>query len=125
MDTQQIPTVELATPETPEELDAVRAIFNEYAQALGVDLCFQQFDKELASLPGDYAAPRGALLVARVDGELAGCCALRALDAADYPNAAEMKRLYVRNRFRGIGLGRQLAEAVMDAARQGGRHRFG
>jgi putative acetyltransferase len=83
-------------------------------------LCFQQFDKELAGLPGDYAAPRGALLLARVEGEVAGCCALRPLDSTDYPNAAEMKRLYVRDRFRGMGLGRQLAEAAMDAARQAG-----
>ncbi|MEZ0308107.1 MAG: GNAT family N-acetyltransferase, partial [Ramlibacter sp.] len=103
-----------------EDLDAVRHIFSEYARGLGVDLCFQQFDQELAGLPGDYAAPRGALLLARVEGEVAGCCALRPLDSTDYPNAAEMKRLYVRDRFRGLGLGRQLAEAAMDAARQTG-----
>ena len=71
-------------------------------------------------LPGDYAAPRGALLLATVDGEVAGCCALRPLDAADYPNAAEMKRLYVRRHSAASGLGRQLAEAALDAARQGG-----
>ena len=98
----------------------MRAIFREYAQGLGVDLCFQQFEQELAGLPGDYAAPRGALLLAHVDGQPAGCCALRPLDAADYPNAAEMKRLYVRKSFRGFGLGRQLAEAILDAARQAG-----
>ncbi|QJW85465.1 GNAT family N-acetyltransferase [Ramlibacter terrae] len=114
------PSVELLAPEGADALDEVRAIFREYADQLGVDLCFQQFDDELASLPGEYAPPRGALLLARVDGELAGCCALRPLDAADYPNAAEMKRLYVRNAFRGFGLGRQLAEAILDAARQAG-----
>ena len=120
METQQLPSVALTTPATPEELDAVRAIFREYAQGLGVDLCFQQFDRELAELPGEYAAPHGALLVATVDGELAGCCALRPLDTADYPNAAEMKRLYVRKAFRDFGLGRQLAEATLDAARAAG-----
>ena len=98
----------------------MREIFREYAQAIGVDLCFQQFDRELAELPGQYAAPRGALLLAMVDGEAAGCSALRPLDNADYPNAAEMKRLYVRKPFRNFGLGRQLAEATLDAARAAG-----
>jgi putative acetyltransferase len=120
VDTAPLPTIQLIVPRSANELDEARAIFREYAQGLGVDLCFQQFEEELAGLPGDYAAPRGALLLARVDGELAGCCALRPLDAADYPNASEMKRLYVRKAFRGFGLGRQLAEAVLDAARQAG-----
>lgn len=114
---QQLPQVRLLTPSTPPALDDVRSIFREYADDLGVDLCFQQFDEELASLPGDYAAPRGALFLAMVDEQVAGCGALRPLDAVDYPNAAEMKRLYVRPAFRGLGLGRQLAEAIMDAAR--------
>ena len=95
----------------------MRAIFREYATTLAVDLCFQGFEEELAQLPGQYAAPRGALLLALVDGELAGCCALRPLDAVDYPNACEMKRLYVRQSFRRLGLGRQLAEAMLDCAR--------
>ncbi|MES2632009.1 MAG: GNAT family N-acetyltransferase [Pseudomonadota bacterium] len=116
----KLPLVELFSPVTPEELGAVREIFRDYASGLGVDLCFQDFDQELATLPGDYAPPRGALLLARIDGQIAGCCALRPLDTADYPNACEMKRLFVRNHFRGIGLGRQLAEAVLDAARQAG-----
>jgi putative acetyltransferase len=120
LDTLRNPQVELDTPATPQELDALRGLFREYANGLGVDLCFQNFEQELAELPGDYAAPRGSLLLARVEGELAGCCALRPLDAADYPNAAEMKRLYVRDRFRGIGLGRELAEAVLGAAREAG-----
>lgn len=98
----------------------MRALFEEYAQALGVDLCFQQFDQELAGLPGEYAPPRGALLLATVDGEVAGCCGLRPLDTADYANAAEMKRLYVRPAFRKSGLGRQLAEAILDVAREAG-----
>ena len=99
---------------------AVREIFQEYAEGLGIDLRYQQFDAELAGLPGDYAEPRGALLLATVDGELAGCCALRPLDTADYPNTSEMKRLYVRKAFRGFGLGRLLTEAILDAARQAG-----
>ena len=99
---------------------AVREIFQEDAEGLGIDLRFQQFDAELAGLPGDYAEPRGALLLATVDGELAGCCALRPLDTADYPNTSEMKRLYVRKAFRGFGLGRLLTEAILDAARQAG-----
>ena len=120
MQTQESPSVRLKTPSRPEELAALREIFREYADSLGVDLCFQQFDEELAGLPGDYAAPRGALLMALVDGAVAGCCALRPLDSADYPDAAEMKRLYVRDRFRGLGLGRQLAEATLDRAREAG-----
>jgi len=118
--TVELPVVELTTPSTREELDATRSLFREYAHGLGVDLCFQNFEQELATLPGEYAPPRGELLLARVDGAIAGCCALRPLDNSDYPNAAEMKRLYVRKAFRGFGLGRQLAEAILDAARQAG-----
>lgn len=114
------PHIQLINPVQPEQLDAARDIFREYAAGLGVDLCFQSFDAELAALPGDYAAPRGALILALIEGQVAGCVALRPLDNVDYPNAAEMKRLYVRKAFRGFGLGRQLAEAVMDAARQAG-----
>ncbi|MFT3812985.1 MAG: GNAT family N-acetyltransferase [Acidovorax sp.] len=101
-------------------MDAVRDLFREYASTLSIDLAFQDFEAELADLPGDYAPPRGQLLLAEVDGAMAGCCALRPLDTVDYPNAAEMKRLYVRRAFRGFGLGRQLAEAILDAARQAG-----
>lgn len=118
--TVKSPSIELMTPALPEQLDALRGILREYAAGLQVDLCFQDFDAELATLPGEYAGPRGALLMARVDGELAGCCALRPMDSVDYPNACEMKRLYVRPPFRRIGLGRQLAEAVLDCARQAG-----
>ena len=110
----------LLTATGPEHLAVLRDLFQEYADSLSIDLCFQQFDTELATLPGDYAEPRGAVLLALVDGAPAGCCALRPLDAADYPNASEMKRLYVRKAFRGFGLGRELAEATLDAARQRG-----
>ena len=114
------PSIRLFTPDLPQEWADVRTIFQEYADSLDVDLAFQNFSEELSELPGEYAAPRGVLLLAEVDGSIAGCCALRPLDASDYPNAAEMKRLYVRKAFRGFGLGRQLAEAIMDAARQAG-----
>jgi len=100
----------------------VRDVFEEYAAGLGVALDFQDFESELDSLPGDYGAPRGALLLALIEGQVAGCCALRPIDNVDYANAAEMKRLYVRKAFRGFGLGRQLAEAILDAARAAGYH---
>ena len=114
--------VELITPTTAAQFADVRVIFKEYAEQLGVDLCFQNFEDELEALPGDYVAPMGALLLATVNGALAGCCALRQLDAVDYPNACEMKRLYVRSHYRRMGLGRQLVDAVMEAARVGGYH---
>jgi GNAT superfamily N-acetyltransferase len=101
-------------------MDAVQHIFREYADSLSVDLCFQDFEQELSSLPGDYQSPRGTLLLALVDGDVAGCCALRPIDNVDYANAAEMKRLFVRKAFRRFGLGRMLAEAILDAARMAG-----
>lgn len=136
------PAVVLLTPDEAHELEAARLIFRDYAASLGIDLDFQNFDQELAALPGEYVEPRGTLLLALVDpahvrdeagratptlvradgrvAHVAGCCALRPLDSADYVNAAEMKRLYVRPGFRGLGLGRQLAEAILDAARGAG-----
>jgi putative acetyltransferase len=110
----------LVVPQTPEQIDATREIFREYAQQLGVDLCFQHFESELAELPGEYAPPAGALLLAYVDGALAGCGAMRPLADVDYANACEMKRLYVRRAFRRFGLGRLLAQALMDRALQAG-----
>ena len=100
--------------------DDVRTLFREYQEELGVDLCFQDFDRELAELPGAYAPPEGALLVAAVDGELAGCVALRRL--AD--GVSEMKRLYVRPALRGRKIGRALAEAVIGVARERGYGRM-
>lgn len=108
--------VEIGAVSRADELAAVRALFEEYAASLSVDLCFQDFAAELAGLPGSYSPPRGTLLGARVDGVWAGCCALRPLDASDYPNACEMKRLYVRPGHRGLGLGRVLAQAILDEA---------
>ncbi len=114
------PDIRLQPPDTPALLAAVRALFREYADGLGVDLCFQGFDAELAALPGDYAPPHGGLLLAFVDDELAGCGAFRPLPDADYANACEMKRLYVRRAFRRFGLGRLLAQALIDGATQAG-----
>lgn len=114
------PEIELFTPATADDLEAVRAIFREYASTLSVNLDFQGFQDELDQLPGDYVPPRGGLLLAKVAGALAGCCALRPMDNSDYPNAAEMKRLFVRKAFRGFGLGRQLTEAILDEARRAG-----
>ncbi|WP_368923488.1 GNAT family N-acetyltransferase [Comamonas aquatica] len=114
------PSVAVALAATPQDMASAALLFSEYADSLALDLAFQNFAHELATLPGDYAAPRGSLLLAHVGDALAGCCALRPLDTADYPNAAEMKRLYVRKAFRGFGLGRQLAESALDAARQAG-----
>jgi ribosomal protein S18 acetylase RimI-like enzyme len=112
--------IELLTPATPELLNAARAIFREYAGSLGVDLCFQNFELELAQLPGEYAAPQGALLLALVDGDVAGCGAMRPLPESDYANACEMKRLFVRPAFRHFGLGRMLAQALLDRGVQAG-----
>ncbi len=114
------PTIQIIQPSTHAELEAAAQIIQEYADSLDVDLTFQAFSSELASLPGHYAGPRGALLLALVDDAVAGCCAMRPMDEADYANACEMKRLYVRKAFRGFGLGRQLAETTMDAARRAG-----
>jgi putative acetyltransferase len=114
------PRIELRRPVTAEELARTREVFREYAASLDVDLCFQNFEAELAELPGEYAAPGGHLLLAFVDRELAGCGALRPLTDADYANACEMKRLYVRPGFRRFGLGRVLAQALLDEARRAG-----
>jgi putative acetyltransferase len=114
------PRIELLTPDTPALFDATRELFREYAAALEVDLSFQAFDAELDNLPGDYAPPQGALLLAYLDGELAGCGGFRPLPEADYANACEMKRLYVRRAFRRFGIGRVLAQELLDRALQAG-----
>jgi len=112
--------VDIQVASTAEHLTGIRELFREYAGSLSVDLCFQNFEAELDGLPGEYAQPRGCLLLATVGGNFAGCCALRALDASDYANACEMKRLYVRSAFRGLGIGRQLVESILDHGRQAG-----
>ncbi len=111
------PEIKLITPDSPELLDVTRGLFREYALSLSVDLCFQNFEAELAHLPGEYAAPGGHLLLAFVDGQAAGCGGFRALPDVDHANACEMKRLFVRPAFRRFGLGRILAQRLMDEAR--------
>lgn len=103
--------IRLAVGDT--DLAAIRELFVDYQTDIGIDLCFQGFQDELAGLPGDYTAPAGALLLATVDGQPAGCCALRPLLNTDHLNACEMKRLFVRRAFRGFGLGRLLVERIM------------
>ena len=103
----------LRQAETPSEITQVRELFLEYEKALGIRLCFQGFDKELAGLPGQYAPPSGRLLLGVYAGALAGCVALHALDA----EIGEMKRLYLRPAFRGKGLGQAMVDAVVAEAR--------
>jgi putative acetyltransferase len=95
-------------------------LFREYQSDIGVDLSWQGFEQELAQLPGEYAAPHGMLLVAFVGDDAAGCCAFRPLHDCDYPNACEMKRLFVRKAFRGFGIGRLLVDHTLLHAKQAG-----
>lgn len=99
---------------TQDEIEATRLMFREYADLLGVDLCFQGFQAELDALPGKYAPPGGTLLIAVHDGAPAGCVAVRDLE----DRVCEMKRLFVRPEFRGFGLGRQLASAAITSSRE-------
>ena len=104
----------------PEQVAEARALFLEYASSLGFSLCFQNFEQELAGLPGDYAPPQGRLLLARSQGELGGCVALHPLE----PGVCEMKRLYVRPQHRGHGLGKALLDAALAEARAIGYRRM-
>ena len=114
------PAYAIAGAAAPGEIDAVRALFREYADWLGVDLCFQGFDAELATLPGKYAPPDGRLLLARDGAAAVGCIGLRRVDAT----TGEVKRLYVRPAARGQGLGGELARRVVTAAREIGYRRL-
>ena len=99
--------------ETAEDVLRVRELFREYEASLGVSLCFQNFEQELAALPGEYVPPDGQLLLAEEGAEVAGCAALRRIDA----RTCEMKRLYLRPAFRGRGAGRILATKIITEAR--------
>lgn len=107
-------------PADTAHIPQARELFLEYAQSLGFSLCFQSFDKELATLPGHYAPPNGRLLLAECDGQLAGCVALHRLE----DGICEMKRLYLRPQFRGKGLGRALVDRIIVEARQIGYSRM-
>ena len=106
--------------ENAAHFETARTLFEEYAAALGVDLCFQNFDDELANLAGQYSAPTGSLFLAEVDGRVAGCVALRRWD----DEVCEMKRLYVREPFRRLHLGRRLAVDIIDEGRRLGYRRM-
>jgi putative acetyltransferase len=116
----ELKSLTFAQAESTAQIAQARELFLEYAQSLGFSLCFQNFDKELAELPGDYAPPEGRLLLAEYDSELAACVALHKLE----PGICEMKRLYLRPQFRGKGLGRALADRIIADARQIGYQRM-
>jgi putative acetyltransferase len=112
--------IDLIPATLPEHIEQVRALFLDYGKSLGFSLCFQSFDEELKNLPGAYAPPSGRLLLARSADHAAGCIALRKLDAG----ICEMKRLYVRPDYRGLGLGRTLVERLIAEARAIGYQRM-
>lgn len=119
-DSSVVKNLAMVQAETATQIAQARELFLEYAQSLGFSLCFQNFDAELAGLPGDYAPPDGRLLLATVEDQLAGCIALHKLDS----QTCEMKRLYLRPQFRGKGLGRALTNQVIAEARQSGYQRM-
>jgi len=102
--------------QTPAHIEIARELFLEYQRSIGIDLCFQNFSKEVANLPGEYAPPEGRLLLSFVGDTVGGCVALRKIEG----RTCEMKRLYVRPAFRGKHIGRHLAEKVIQEARTAG-----
>jgi len=109
-----VPDATILQASSPAQIAQARELFLEYAASLGFSLCFQNFDAELAGLPGDYAPPEGRLLLAEFESQSAGCGALHKLDTG----ICEMKRLYLRPQFRGKGIGRAIAERLIAEARQ-------
>ena len=105
--------MEIVRAQSPEDIEKVRLLFQEYASSLSFDLSFQNFHEELIRLPGEYASPSGCVLLALDSGQVAGCVAVRKLA----PGVCEMKRLYVRPRFRRRGVGKALCFAIIDEAR--------
>ncbi|MEP6922159.1 MAG: GNAT family N-acetyltransferase [bacterium] len=112
--------MEIVQAHTSEDIERVRELFEEYVAWLGINLCFQNYDKELAELPGEYAPPNGRLLLAVVDGLIVGCVALRSLGNG----VCEMKRLFVRPGYRGQRLGWELVESIVEEAREIGYERM-
>ncbi len=112
--------IEIISAASPDHIQTMGDLFREYERFLQVDLCFQRFEEELAGLPGKYAPPNGALLLARADGRAAGCVAMRPLEA----KVCEMKRLFVRPAFLGRGIGKELALTVIERARAAGYARM-
>lgn len=102
--------------ETSSQIEEIRRLFREYERWLGLDLCFQNFELELAGLPGKYAEPAGRLFLILVENKPAGCIALRKID----DETCEMKRLFVRDEFRGLGLGKLLIEKLIEEASAAG-----
>jgi putative acetyltransferase len=119
-DNKGVTGVTILQASSPTQIARARELFLDYASSLGFSLCFQNFDAELAGLPGDYAPPEGRLLLAEYEGQLAGCGALHKLEA----DICEMKRLYLRPQFRGKGLGRVIAERLIAEAREIGYQRM-
>ena len=107
-------SVEFVTVERGSNLESVKTLFEEYANSLGVDLSFQGFQDELKNLPGDYVKPGGSIILAKVEGLPAGCVAMKKIDS----NICEMKRLYLREQYKGFGLGKDLALKIIERARE-------
>lgn len=112
--------LEIIQAETPEQIKETRKIFREYEAWLDLDLCFQGFEEELANLPGKYIQPEGRLFLAISDGRVAGCIALRKLENG----ICEMKRLFVRDEFRGQKIGNFLIEKLISEAKEIGYKRL-
>lgn len=114
------PDIQVVDGTHPDRIPTVRSLFEEYAQSLGFDLDFQDFRTELDNLPGEYVPPHGCIILALVDNAVAGCIALRNID----DTTCEMKRLYVRSSYRGLGLGKKLARELIEQARNAGYRRM-